>query len=245
MKKIIFSFDDGLLDFYENVFPVLKKYKIKATLNVITGFTDKTVKTNYNCCSVSQLQEMLEYGIELTNHSNDHLFPESLNGYDKAQKKLRGWFPECKISGVVTPYTQAVPDNFSKWCKLNKIKYVRLGETEHLNSIQRFLTKTRIISRFRFYCHNNSHYSKNKGIVVVNSFPVFENKSVDYYARIISLCHLRPNITLFFHSIVKDETEIGKCIYPETAWTVSKFEELIKWILNNGYKICRQIDTIK
>ena len=79
---------------------------------------------------------------------------------------------------------------------------------------------------------------------MINSIPIFSNKPVEYYTRIISLCHFRPNITFFFHSIVKNESEIEKCIYPETAWTVSKFEELIKWIINSGYKICTQIETI-
>ena len=245
MKNIIFSFDDALLNFYENVFPILKKYNIKATLNVITGFTDGTINTDYDCCSISQLNEMLDYGIELTNHSDDHLCPEPLDGYDKAQKKLVKWFPNYNVCGVVTPFTQPVPEHFFEWCKPNKIKYVRLGDTEYIKPIQKMLLKLKLISRFRFYCHNNSHYSRKKGVKIVNSFPIFENKPIEYYERIISLCHLNPKITFFFHSVVKNESDIENCIYPETAWTTSKFEKFVQWIIENGYNICRHMDTIK
>lgn len=43
MKYITLSFDDGRKDFFTNALPVLKKYNLPATLNVITDFWEKTI----------------------------------------------------------------------------------------------------------------------------------------------------------------------------------------------------------
>ena len=41
MKYVVLSFDDGCRDFYVNAFPILMKYKLVATLNVITDYVGK------------------------------------------------------------------------------------------------------------------------------------------------------------------------------------------------------------
>ena len=244
MKRIVFSFDDGLSDFYSNVFPILKKYKIKATLNVITGFSDKSVESNYDCCSVEQLHELVSYGIEIANHSNDHLSQEPITGYDIAQKKLIKWFPNQPIVGVATPYTQGVQRNFYKWCRQNNIKYVRLGDIDYRFYIQKIAVKMGLVSYFRTYCFNNSHYKKKNGTKIIYSFPVFANKDVDFYKKIVEVCSFNPKITFMFHSLFDSEKYFETCPYPKGAWTTQKFEELVKWALSRKYKICRQCDTL-
>ena len=39
-KTVILTFDDGYRDFYDNVFPLLKKYQYKATIYIIYNFID-------------------------------------------------------------------------------------------------------------------------------------------------------------------------------------------------------------
>ena len=38
MRYVILSFDDGRRDFFTNALPVLRKYQLKATLNVVSDF---------------------------------------------------------------------------------------------------------------------------------------------------------------------------------------------------------------
>jgi len=40
-KPVILSFDDGYEDNYTNAYPILKKYNLKATIFIVTGFVSK------------------------------------------------------------------------------------------------------------------------------------------------------------------------------------------------------------
>ena len=41
-NPVLITFDDGYMDNYTNAYPILKKYGLKATIFVITGFLDRT-----------------------------------------------------------------------------------------------------------------------------------------------------------------------------------------------------------
>lgn len=65
-NNIILSFDDGYEDFYENVYPLLKKYNAKAIVYVIGSKIDKT-----NYLKKWQIKELDESGlVEIGNHSD-------------------------------------------------------------------------------------------------------------------------------------------------------------------------------
>jgi len=68
-KPIALTFDDGYKNFYKTVFPLLKKYKMKATLYVIVGKTGE-----YGRCSWDDLREMEASGlVSVESHSMNHL----------------------------------------------------------------------------------------------------------------------------------------------------------------------------
>jgi len=67
-KSIVLTFDDGYEDFYQNVFPLLKKYQFKATIYIIANFIGRP-----GFMTESQIQELVNSGIiELGAHTLTH-----------------------------------------------------------------------------------------------------------------------------------------------------------------------------
>jgi peptidoglycan/xylan/chitin deacetylase (PgdA/CDA1 family) len=67
-KPVLITFDDGYEDNYQNAYPILKKYDMKATIFVISGFLD--VYPNY--LTWDQAREMDQNGINIESHTVDH-----------------------------------------------------------------------------------------------------------------------------------------------------------------------------
>ncbi|MBJ7540854.1 polysaccharide deacetylase family protein [Streptococcus sp. SL1232] len=78
-KIIWLTFDDSLWDFYDNAYPILKKYKAKATNNVITS----TVGNSANL-SLDQMLEMKGQGMSFQSHTSTH--PDLSASDDNTQK---------------------------------------------------------------------------------------------------------------------------------------------------------------
>ena len=82
-KKVVWlTFDDGNEDFYTIAYPILKKYKAKATNNVITGFVKKG---NVGNLTVKQMKEMMAHGMSFQSHTVNH---PDLSATDKATQKV-------------------------------------------------------------------------------------------------------------------------------------------------------------
>ncbi len=74
-RPIIISFDDGYGDFYSDIFPILKKYQVKAVAYIVPGFLDKP-----NYMSWGQVKEISQSNlVEIGAHTMDHLSLKSLN----------------------------------------------------------------------------------------------------------------------------------------------------------------------
>ena len=58
-KPVVLTFDDGHIDAYKNVFPILQKYKLKATFFVVTD----TVNLYPDCLTWEQAKEMQDSGL--------------------------------------------------------------------------------------------------------------------------------------------------------------------------------------
>jgi peptidoglycan/xylan/chitin deacetylase (PgdA/CDA1 family) len=81
-KPIILSFDDGYMDLYTNVFPILKQENAKAVAYIIVDFLNRP-----NFLFSFQLEEMAKSPlIEIGAHTMDHL---ALKGMDKDKAKYQ------------------------------------------------------------------------------------------------------------------------------------------------------------
>ncbi len=74
---IVFTFDDGPLSDYLLAYPILKRYGIKGTSYIITGFVDAKTKGKLNW---EQIKEMSEYGWAFGAHTNSHQRMAGLEG---------------------------------------------------------------------------------------------------------------------------------------------------------------------
>jgi peptidoglycan/xylan/chitin deacetylase (PgdA/CDA1 family) len=67
-RPVVLTFDDGYRDNYTNAFPLLKKYRVKATLFVITGAVGKP-----NYLTWPQIEEMEKSGlVDVESHTVHH-----------------------------------------------------------------------------------------------------------------------------------------------------------------------------
>lgn len=87
-KSVVLTFDDGYRDFYTDAFPILKKYQVKATEYVISGFLNLP-----NNLTKEQLKEVAQSGlVEIGAHTVHHL---ALGGANA--KKAQGEIESSKI----------------------------------------------------------------------------------------------------------------------------------------------------
>jgi peptidoglycan/xylan/chitin deacetylase (PgdA/CDA1 family) len=66
-KPLIITFDDGYLDNYTNVFPILQKYSMTASFYIITGMVGLDDRL-----TISQIREMEAAGMEFGSHTVSH-----------------------------------------------------------------------------------------------------------------------------------------------------------------------------
>ncbi|MCK3923433.1 polysaccharide deacetylase family protein [Streptococcus suis] len=69
-KKVVWlTFDDSLWDFYSYAYPLIKQYQMKATNNVITGFTEYGQAGHL---TLDQIKEMQTAGLSFQGHTVNH-----------------------------------------------------------------------------------------------------------------------------------------------------------------------------
>ena len=116
-KSIIITFDNGYADFYKNVYPILQKYKIKATLLVITDY----INLYPDYLTWAQVRELQSSGlVDIESHtlSNFDLTDSRLSSYEirnqlYSSKQAIEWYLKKPAKFVAYPgglYTKEVED---------------------------------------------------------------------------------------------------------------------------------------
>lgn len=116
-KPFILTIDDGYESNYEEAFPLLKKYNIKATISVVTSTVGKT-PGKFPHFTWEQAREMEKSGlVEIQNHTSDHKIctdmskEELIKNVTGAQKEIEENLGKRKIKVFAYPegkYTEEI-----------------------------------------------------------------------------------------------------------------------------------------
>ena len=84
-KPAVVTFDDGHIEMYKNVFPILQKYNIKATIFVVTDY----VNLYPNYLTWDQAREMQNSGlVDIESHTLNHRILTKIRSRDKLWDQL-------------------------------------------------------------------------------------------------------------------------------------------------------------
>lgn len=250
MKYIVFSFDDGMIDFKERALPILNKYNYKASVNVISGYSDKTIADRYDCLDVNDLKNLYNNKFELANHTNSHLKSASYQELQECNNKLNEWCSTLnKTYGIIMPkYVQPCADA-TKYIKINKPPYISFEKRMLKNYFNLFrCIKWKIASIF-----NPTFFNK---MCYVMQVKMYKKGHVRCFRRVEVKNTIEPDllfeslktikesycITLCFHSITHD---LHNCPYPKGAWTPEKFDKLCSLIhKDKNFNVITQIEAV-
>jgi peptidoglycan/xylan/chitin deacetylase (PgdA/CDA1 family) len=125
-KPIMLTFDDGYLNNYINVYPLLKKYNMKIVMSIIVKDTDDFTDTpsnnaDYSHVTWEQLTEMIDSGcVEVQNHTYDlHYMRNGRTGCFQSRNETYEKYEEFVTEDIrraqdeITQHTGAKPNAFS------------------------------------------------------------------------------------------------------------------------------------
>lgn len=103
-RPVVLTFDDGYRDNYTTAFPILQKYKMKATVFIITGSVGEAGYLRWE-----QLKAMQQQGIEIGSHTLNHLPLRELDFTAKVSevtesKKILDKNLDIKVSFLAYPF---------------------------------------------------------------------------------------------------------------------------------------------
>jgi hypothetical protein len=245
MKYIAFSFDDSREDTYTVVYKIMKKYGIKATVNVITEFVNEPEKfggfvSNKNPMTVEQLLEWQNDGNEIACHGHTHKNTAQdvkLNIYNLKKMGL-----DTENIGFASPNSYLTEENIKdtgigKLYNDGTISYIRSGiqiKREGLLYIFVSIIEQLTHSKELFYKLN----SKNKILVdslnvsqkIIPSVAIKDYTTVSQVEYFIDKLKDNEAVILMFHSILYRGSEgYGKDHY---YWDADKFEKLCADLTN-------------
>lgn len=228
LKYVVLSFDDGRKDFYQHALPILKRYHLVATLNIIADFIGKTnlpvfASAGHECMTRREIMECDRYGIEIANHSAKHT--NSINDILKGQEKLKSLLGGNRHLGFASPSSEICLENFSMYRNLlenNSIAYLRSGnQLRRDGKIHLFMWILYKITKFFhfFYWYNSRNYIDliKKDCHKKGFFPsVTCNAETDKNSIIRFIDKMPDNnaVILMFHSIVPPNS---------TTWEADKW----------------------
>lgn len=121
-KPLLITFDDGYVDNYHHLFPLLKKYSLKATVFLVAEFIGKQNESGAQFLDVQQIHEMHKFGVEFALHSFDHRSYKKIS-VEEAGIDLQLCIEGLQQQGISFELALAYP--FGAYPKKNIFKRIR------------------------------------------------------------------------------------------------------------------------
>lgn len=123
-KPVMLTFDDGYLDNYEELFPILQKYNAKATIFVITTSVDKDARTMTSI----QAKEMTDSGlVSIQSHTFNHPHLSECDGQELENQMLWSKIAIARMTGY-EPFVLCYPYGDSdEQAREAAMKYYKFG----------------------------------------------------------------------------------------------------------------------
>lgn len=247
MINLVLSFDDGLLDFKEFALPILRKHGFKATINVISGFSDKTIQTSYKYLDKNDVVELYNDGFEIANHTNSHMKYASYDELDQCNKKINQWCNSSTVLGIAMPKYAKPSQSAEEFINKFSPPYITYEVSKFpffLNIFRRIIFKIKLLLRkttlnqYR-YTNQIKMYKKYSKFFYRIEVGAKTNPILLYE----SLKSVKNNhcLTLCFHSVSDDPNSSD---YPKGAWTPESFDRFLNLVKNDKrIRIITQIEA--
>ena len=260
MKTIVLSFDDARSDFYTRAFPILKKYCIPSTLNVITNFlSDNNLQSSFSFpssksgMSKENLFECYESGlVEVACHGANH--QNTKEDVIDNIKELRRLGIKDPILGFASPnsvLTELNKNNDGIWdlIKEGHLQYIRSGIQIRREGY--YYSALSLIDRYVHSDYLYGYLNRHNIIVdfntlskrIVPSVAVFSYTKRHQIESLIKKQKDSTAIILMFHSILKKTDDgYGTDRY---YWNADEFEKLCSFLKSqNDVKTCMTRDLL-
>jgi len=104
-KPVILTFDDGYADNYHELFPLLQKYQVKATIFVVTG----TMDWNPRSLTTEQIRELSASGlVSIQSHTVTHPYLGQMTREQQEEELVQSKLTLLRITGK-EPYVICYP----------------------------------------------------------------------------------------------------------------------------------------
>lgn len=238
-KTVILSIDDARWDAYANAFPIIKKYGLTATINVIPNFVNHPADYDAEICkvgamTVDELKECQDAGIELACHGNTHKndIQDILDGI----VEMRGMGLNVDNIGFASPMSYLTWKNCKEIYGLvesGKLSYIRTGcQVRREGLIYSVLSYIeRITKSCGLFTMLNKRFINNQDNIDKRFFysvSVTKYTTVKQIQYLLSALQDGEILILCLHSILKKEdVEYGHGIW---YWDIDKFEILCQFL---------------
>ena len=84
-KKVAVTFDDGYMEIYTSVFPLIERYHIPVTVFLVTGWIGRGEFLSWEA-----IQEMSKKGVDFGSHTKNHPYLPAVMSRETLEEEIRG-----------------------------------------------------------------------------------------------------------------------------------------------------------